>query len=87
MNIIKLENNTEILAMYDTTFVIVDMVTEPTSFLSDEIESIEVNCSSEYNGVAAGTNQNSHFNFYAMSMYPFIQSGVNCVQGWQESQG
>ncbi|MBR2947781.1 MAG: hypothetical protein IKC17_04250 [Bacteroidales bacterium] len=60
---------------YDTTFSYTPYVNDPHAFLADEIDAIEVTSTSSYNGIPAGSDLSSQFYFYAMSMYPFIQSG------------
>ena len=60
---------------YDTTFRFLPYVSDPEKFLSDEIASINIVSTAEYNGIPAGENLNNQFYLYAMSMYPFIQSG------------
>lgn len=60
---------------YDTTYNYVPHIGDPHQFLSDEITSINIVSTAEYNGIPAGENLNNQFYLYAMSMYPFIQSG------------
>lgn len=59
---------------YDTTYNYVPHVGDPEQFLSDEIESIEISCTSTFNEVPAGSILNEQFYLYAMTVHPYIQS-------------